>query len=56
MLGAEGAGTVGHMFISGAETFGNASTNILANDETPQAKLVILTLTVDDGRDREVSS
>jgi hypothetical protein len=40
MLGAEGAGTLGHMFISGSETFENASKVRLANDEIPQAKLV----------------
>ena len=40
MLGAEGAGTLGHMLISGSETCENASKVRLANDETPQAKLV----------------
>ena len=40
MFGAEGAGTLGHMLISGSKTFENASKVRLANDETPQAKLV----------------
>ena len=37
MLDAEGARTLAHMFVSGAETLGNASKIRLANDETPQA-------------------